>query len=215
MFRDVRQQHCFVSNFPHPWPARYSNKSSYKICMKDRWKTADTRRQHYSWDQPAPVPLLTYLRTYILYLLTLLTYLLLYFTLLYFTLLYFTLPYFTPWSRVLLEKLTGFAASHEFPRILWNPKVRYRIHKCPPPVPILSQLDPVHTTTFHFLKIHLNISSHLCLGLPSGLFPSGFPTETLYTPLHLSLPPYALHASPISFFSILLPEQYWVRRTDH
>ena len=25
------------------------------------------------------------------------------------------------------------------------------------------------------------------------------------------LPPYALHAQPISFFSILPPEQYWVR----
>ena len=27
----------------------------------------------------------------------------------------------TPWSRVLLEKLTGFAANQEIPRILWNP----------------------------------------------------------------------------------------------
>ena len=27
------------------------------------------------------------------------------------------------------------------------------------------------------------LSSHLRLGLPSGLFPSGFPTSTLYTPL--------------------------------
>ena len=29
----------------------------------------------------------------------------------------------TPWRRVLLEKLTGSAASQEIPRILWNPKV--------------------------------------------------------------------------------------------
>ena len=62
----------------------------------------------------------------------------------------------TPWSRVLLEKLTGFAADQEIPRLLWNTKVHCRTHKHSPPVPILSQLHPVPTIPSHF-KIHLNI----------------------------------------------------------
>jgi hypothetical protein len=45
-----------------------------------------------------------------------------------------------------------FTASQEIPLILCNPKVHYRIHKCPAPVPNLSQLSPVHIPTSHFLQ---------------------------------------------------------------
>ena len=44
----------------------------------------------------------------------------------------------TAWSRVLLEKLTGFAANQEIPRILWNPKFHYLL-----------------TSTRHFLSLHI------------------------------------------------------------
>ena len=50
-----------------------------------------------------------------------------------------------------------FAASQEIPLILWNPKVHYRTHKRPPPVPILGQPNPVHIPTSHLLEIHPNI----------------------------------------------------------
>ena len=47
----------------------------------------------------------------------------------------------------------------------------------------LSGVRPIQSTTSQtIVNIHLILSSHLCLSLPSGPFPSGFPTKTLYTP---------------------------------
>ena len=87
----------------------------------------------------------------------------------------------TPWSTVLLEKLTGFAASQEIPLILWNPKVRYRNHKCPPSVPILNHIDPVHILTSYFMKINFNSILPSTPGSSKWSLSLWFPRHTLLT----------------------------------
>jgi hypothetical protein len=69
----------------------------------------------------------------------------------------------------------------------WNLKVHHHIHKCPSPVPILSQL-------------HLNIILPSMSGFSQW---SSFPQVSPPEPCALLSPnPYAPHAPPISFFSI-------------
>jgi hypothetical protein len=48
------------------------------------------------------------------------------------------------------------ATTEEVPNILRNPKIHYRVHRSPPLVPILIQINPAHTTSPYFPKIYLN-----------------------------------------------------------
>ena len=88
----------------------------------------------------------------------------------------------TLWCRV-LEKLTGLKPVKKFPAfhgirrfITALTSVRHLSLSWPSPI---QSIYP-HPTSWRSILI---LSTHLRLGLPSGLLPSGFPSKTLYTPL--------------------------------
>ena len=89
----------------------------------------------------------------------------------------------TPWCRVLVEKLTGLQLVKKFSAFHGNRRfitaltsVRHLS---------LSWASSIQSTCPHptSWRSILILSTHLRLGLPSGLFPSGFPSKTLYPPL--------------------------------
>ena len=89
----------------------------------------------------------------------------------------------TPWCRVLLEKLTGLQLVKKFPAFYATRRfitaltsVRHLSLSCASP----TQSTYPHPTSWRSILV---LSTHLRLGLTSGLFPSGFPTKNLYAPL--------------------------------
>jgi hypothetical protein len=116
------------------------------------------------------------------------------------------LPYFLTYSMGHSPswRANRFAAGQEISHILWNPKVHYRIYKCPPPVSVLSQPNSIHTpNTWRSILI---LSFHLPLRLPQVSPPNPC--------ARLSLPQSELHV-PFIWFWNLSPAQYWVRSTNH
>jgi hypothetical protein len=104
----------------------------------------------------------------------------------------------TPWSRVLLEKLTGLQLLKKFPVFYGNRRFITALtsarHLSLSWASSIQSTHP-HSTSRRSILI---LSSHLHLGLPIGLFPSGLPTKTLYTPLpspHTRYMPRPSHSS--------------------
>ena len=84
----------------------------------------------------------------------------------------------TPWCRVLLEKLTGLQLVKKFPAFHGTRRsitALTTVHHLS-----LSWASPIQSIYPHptYWRSILILSTHLRLGLPSGLLPSGFPSKS-------------------------------------
>jgi len=78
----------------------------------------------------------------------------------------------TPWSRILLKSLVVFQLTKKLPTLYGNWSMPF--------VPVLSQINPVHTISTYFCKMHLNIILPPACTSFKWLFPLCLLTNTLY-----------------------------------
>lgn len=92
-----------------------------------------------------------------------------------------------------------------------EPECHYCVKRSPALVPMLTQIKMFYGLPTE-LKSILILSSHLRLGHPSSLFPSGFSTETMYAPLlypiRATRPVLIMQYSPFSCYHFLVRPKY-------
>jgi hypothetical protein len=59
------------------------------------------------------------------------------------------------------RKANSRSASKEYPRLLWNRKFYYRIHKIPSLVAVLNHTNPVHTLQHPKFKVKVKVKLSL------------------------------------------------------
>ena len=62
-----------------------------------------------------------------------------------------------PWRGVLPEKLRVLQLVNKFPTFYKTHKVHHRLHNSPPPVPVLSRINPVYAIKRYVFKFCFNI----------------------------------------------------------
>jgi hypothetical protein len=97
----------------------------------------------------------------------------------------FTLPY---GAKSPSWEANSHSAIQKLPWLLWNPKLHYRVQKGPPLVPILSQMNSVHTLPPYLTKIHSNF-----------IFPSTPRSSKMYLIFRLTLLQYRIKLRNICF----------------
>ena len=187
----IRQTHRVTRDIDVYWHPAYLVWGRYFPCISFddiQWTVLHTQKKYFLL-RINIVCWLTYIHTYIhTYILTyVLTYLL------------------TPWSRVLLEKLTGFQLVKKFPIFYWTRRFIIAftsVHNLS--LYWASSIQSIPPTPY-FLKIHLNII------LPST---PGSPKWPLFLPksyTRLSSPPYVLHTPPIIYVFLVFLRICFIR----
>ena len=101
------------------------------------------------------------------------------------------------------------STSQEIPRILLSPKVSLQHSQDPFTYPILSQINPVHISPTHFLKIHFNIILPPKTGSSKCSFSLRFPHQNPVCTSPICAKTFTVYAIKKSLFNCPSGQRVW------